>query len=197
VLETGSARDHHVRLGRDARHERVDHGGLADARFSAEEHELPLATSRALEPRIERVQQARTPDRFGRGIFPRHGSGGPAAWCDEAIPAARHRLDEARSARVVTQRPADLQDAHLDHTVGDVGIRPAGSEELRLRDELASPLDQAAQDREGFRGERHLLAVAHEPFVGEVQREALEREVSICVHRHADEPLPHRFLTVT
>ena len=196
MLEARPARDHHVGLGSCPRHECVEHRGLPDASFPGEEHELPLAGPGALQPSFELRQQASAPDRFGRRVRSRGDRRHPSAGGNETVSTAWHRLDEAGGPRVVAQGPADLEDAHLEHAVGGVGFRPPGVEQLCLRDELSVVLHQAAQDRERLRGERDHLTVANELLVGEVQGETLERQASICVHRRAGEPLPHRLLTV-
>ena len=76
-----------------------------------------------------------------------------------------------------------------------VSAQPARSSSAFVTS-LPPPSTRRRRTANAFGVERDHLAVAHEPFVGEIQREALEREVSICVHRRAGEPLPHRVLTV-
>jgi hypothetical protein len=185
VLQARTLRDQQVWISGGALPEGIKHRGLPDAGLAGEERDRALAGLGAREPLFELREHAVPADQCAachrRGRHPWR----TGARSDEAVAPARHGLDEARGRRVVAQGPPDLEDTHLEHTVGDMGIRPRGPEQLRLRDELPALLHQAAQDRERLGGEWDNFAVAYEVLVGEVQGEALERQASICVHRRA------------
>src|SRR5262249_50510071 len=116
---------------------------------------------------------------------------------DEAVAAARHGLDETRRGRIVVERAADLEDGHLEHAVADMGVRPAGAQQLLLRDQLSAVLDQAAQYRERLRGEGDHLVPTQEPLGREIQPETLQAQASIPVHaqKTAFSPPSNRNLT--
>jgi hypothetical protein len=89
---------------------------FSDARLTGEEYELALAGARAREARLEGCHHAVTshePDFVRDRRPPRRAR--PRG--DEAIPAARDGLDEARLIGVILQGAANLEDDHPQHAV--------------------------------------------------------------------------------
>ena len=190
VLEARAARDQQIRIRRGAGQKCVEHRGLADAGFTGEEHELTLAGARACEPVLELPEHtvaanqclARISRRWDLGLT---GTGG-----DEAVAPTRHGLDEGRRRRIVTERATNLQDDHLENTVGDVGLSPPRSQQLLLGDQLPAVLDQPAQDTERLRGKGHHLATAQQLLGSEIQTKLTETQASISLHRRGTVILP-------
>ena len=84
----------------------------------------------------------------------------PTGSGDEAIAAARYRLDVARLLRVVAERRPHFADRRLEHRVGDEPMAPDGVEQLVLRHQLAGLARQCAEHGERLRRERYGFAGA-------------------------------------
>ena len=80
--------------------------------------------------------------------------GVPSRSGDEAITAARYRLDVARLLRVVAERRSHFADRRLEHRVGDEPMSPDGVEQGVLRHEPARRARERAQHGERLWRER-------------------------------------------
>ena len=121
------ARDRDVAPRRDTGEEGAEQRRLADAGLADDEHHLALARQHAQQRRVERGELAFAPDRRfmgggreGRDAAGRLGRPGH----EEPIAASVQRGDEARLARVVAERVAQLLDAGGERRVADDAARP-------------------------------------------------------------------------
>ena len=93
------------------------------------------------------------------------GAAAPAR--DEAVAAPRHGFDEARLARVVAERGAQVADGGLQHRFADELVAPHGVEQRVLRQQRTRLARQRAQQVEGRRRERdrpcRRAAAGHSP----------------------------------
>src|ERR1700730_11084677 len=78
----------------------------------------------------------------------------PRYRCDEAIAAARGRLDAASLRSPLIENAAKRRDLDREVAVLDHHSRPDGGDDLALRDETARPLDQHTEQIERPRADR-------------------------------------------
>jgi hypothetical protein len=162
----------------------VDRGRLADPGLAADEPELPPATGRrpqpggdlgalALASHHETMGRTIVVDVGGRG---RDGAGHRRGSHrgDEAVPEARHGLDEARCRGLVPKHRAQLSRRQPQDVFGHRDARPDRVEQSPLRHQLARPLRQVLEEGEGLGPQGHPLAVAAQLPAAHVELERRE-----------------------
>ena len=166
----------------------LDQRGLADARFAGDPDHRALPAAGLL-PRLlqpgDGVGAADERRRWLRARRRRRGGDGRCRWRggrhrDEAVAAPRHGLDEARLARVVAERRAQVADGGLEHRFGDELVAPHRVEQRVLRQQRARLARQRAQQAEGRGCERDGLAVGaaarHSPRRVRTRRSGSEQD---------------------
>ena len=188
----------HIALARSRRADRPPRArgtprrrGLADARLAGDEHDLPAAPPRRVEPHLQAIERGLAADEGRRASWPSGGRGpapghGAATRCRRPLGRSRGHLDlgdesiaqtvdggdvPGRSGRIA-EGLSDLADAHLQHGVADDRCWPHRLQQRLLRDELAGALGEALQHREGLRREAdRFRATPPEAGVGHVETE--------------------------
>ena len=178
----------------DLAHEAFDDGGLAHAGFAGQPDDLASARRRAGPCGLQPREHVRTADRarHGRRDGPVQrsrrredfrGEGGLrdlAQSADEAIAAARHRLDVARLLGVVLQRGAQVADGRLQHRFADELVAPHVVEQGALRDERVRGACQGAKKSKRLRREVQRLAAIDEARLGFVDLEPVKPDSQRC-----------------
>jgi hypothetical protein len=171
-------------------HEGVDERRLADARLAGDEHDAPGPRLRLREPALELLQLRLAADEarrreldVSRGL----GEAGAAVAVasdrrDEAVPAPRDRLDEARGGRVVPEERPQLADVAAQQALAHVRVRPHGLRQLRARHEPRRVRREVRQHRERLPAKRQALRAPPELLVGEVQSKRRKLDESVGVH---------------
>ena len=93
---------------------------------------------------------------------------------DEAVAAARDRLDVLRVGGIVAERLTQLGHRLRQRVVGDRHVGPQGPEQIVLRDQHRRPGRQKQQQVDDLRRERDVGAVAQQPVGAAVDDERPE-----------------------
>jgi hypothetical protein len=81
---------------------------------------------------------------------------------EERVANAMNRADKPRPLRRVSERPTDLPNQHVEICLANERIRPDARDELGFVDDAGTPLDEGAQQIEGFRRQVDLLLIAED-----------------------------------
>jgi hypothetical protein len=175
----------------------LDERRLADAGLAREPHDLAPACQRPLPGRVQTCQRLTPTDqgwpRLGcrgsgagrlRSVCSRRGQRHRQRGGHETVAPARDGLDEARLARVVTQRGAQLADGGLEHRVADPAVAPDGIEQRVLGDQLARLARQGAQHAESLGWQGHGPPGLRQPGLRLVQLEHVEVQAQRVVVGH-------------
>ena len=87
---------------------------------------------------------------------------GQTYFTQQPIPHRRHRGDETRLMRVISQQTAEQRNAARQRILRHRCVRPDGIQQLVLRDQPVRIAQQIQQDAKGLRLNRDRLATADE-----------------------------------
>ncbi len=163
----------------------IDQRGLADACFTGDEDDLPLAPRRVLQAVVQLIErwvashQAASRRNLGRG---RARDGAFADRGNEPVTAFGHGLDEKRILRMVPEGTAHLEDVSLDGLRFDNAAGPDRVEQLLVRHQLPGVLHEIHEDGERFGGQQNALFAARIAGAPETLVMGVEPEWSELLH---------------
>ena len=88
-----------------------------------------------------------------------------------------------RLGRIVPERLANVRDGARERILGHVNFGPERFEQRVLADDLTGTLRQERQDVDQVRGQRHIVALAHQDMAPCVDCEWREAKQRITPHK--------------